>query len=63
VVLSARDPEGVRRAADQAGATGVAADLADPQTPAARRGRPRGVRRVDGALVSVGGPPAGSALG
>lgn len=29
IVLSARDAQGVRRAADQLGATGVAADLAD----------------------------------
>lgn len=64
VVLSARDPESVRRAADELGAVGVAADLADPATPerlvAAAQ---EAYGRVDGALVSVGGPPAGPALG
>ena len=64
VVLSARDATDVRAAADRIGAVGVAADLADPSTP----GRlvsacEEAYGRVDGALVSVGGPPAGPALG
>ena len=64
VVLAARDPEQVRAAADGLGAVGVAADLADPGTPdrlVAAAQQASG--RVDGALVSVGGPPAGAALG
>ena len=64
VVLSARDPVTVRIAADRLGCLGVAADLADPSTPerlveAAFEAH----GRLDGALISVGGPPAGSALG
>ncbi|MDG4788536.1 SDR family oxidoreductase [Micromonospora sp. WMMD1102] len=66
VVLSARDPEQVATAAGQLGpddrVLGLPADLADPDTPARlvetaleRFGR------LDGALVSVGGPPPGSA--
>ncbi|MDQ3611929.1 MAG: SDR family oxidoreductase [Actinomycetota bacterium] len=64
VLLAARDPEGVRAAADRLGAVGVAADLADPGTPkrlvAAAQ---EAYGRLDGALVSVGGPPPGPALG
>lgn len=33
VVLAARDPDGVRAAADRLGAVGVAADLADAAAP------------------------------
>ncbi|HLU32436.1 MAG TPA: SDR family oxidoreductase [Natronosporangium sp.] len=65
VVLSSRDADGVARAAAALGesgqAVGVPADLADPQTP--RRLVATATRtfgRLDGALVSVGGPPAGS---
>ncbi|WP_422735890.1 SDR family oxidoreductase [Micromonospora sp. WMMD729] len=66
VVLSARDPDAVAAAAEHLGgpdkAVGVAADLSDPQTPerlvAAARTH---FGRLDGALVSVGGPPAGNA--
>lgn len=64
VVLAARDADAVAAAADRLGATGVAADLADPATPdrlVAAALEAHG--RLDGALVSVGGPPAGSALG
>lgn len=45
-------------------AVALAADLADPETAeaAARQAR-ESFGRLDGALVSVGGPPAGSALG
>ena len=66
VVLAARDAGAVQAAAQQLGtaAVGVAADLADEGTPdrlvAAAR---EAFGRVDGALVSVGGPPPGSALG
>jgi 3-oxoacyl-[acyl-carrier protein] reductase len=66
VVLAARDAGAVQAAAEQLGdgAVGVAADLADPGTPdrlvAAAL---EAYGRVDGALVSVGGPPPGSALG
>lgn len=64
VVLSARDATEVAGAADAIGAgqaVGVAADNADPDTPgrlvsAARQG----YGRLDGALISVGGPPGGA---
>ena len=66
VVVAARDPEQLRRAVDDLGherALGLTADLADPTaaerlvaTTIARYGR------LDGALISVGGPPAGSAM-
>ncbi len=64
VVLSARDPAAVRAAADRLGATGVVADQADPAA-AGRLVRTAldAYGRLDGALVSVGGPPMGSALG
>ena len=64
VVLAARDPGRVASSAAAIGATGVAADLADPE--AAERlvaATLSSYGRVDGALVSVGGPPPGSALG
>ena len=61
VVLSSRDADGVARAAAALGesgqAVGVPADLADPQTP--RRlvaTATRDFGRLDGALISVGGP-------
>ncbi|WP_296605617.1 SDR family oxidoreductase [Nocardioides sp.] len=63
VVLSSRTAETVDRAVADLGerAVGVACDNADPQTPgrliAAARER---WGRLDGALVSVGGPPKGS---
>lgn len=64
VVLAARDEAAVQRAASALGAVGLAADLADPGTPdrlvAAAL---EAYGRLDGALVSVGGPPAGPALG
>ncbi|MCC6830809.1 MAG: SDR family oxidoreductase [Thermoleophilia bacterium] len=62
VVLSGRDPATAAAAAERLGplAHGIAADLADPDTPhrlvracTARWGR------IDGMLISVGGPPAG----
>ncbi len=64
VVLCARDAAAVRTAADRLGAVGVAADLADPSTPARLvTACEEAYGRLDGALVSVGGPPAGPALG
>jgi 3-oxoacyl-[acyl-carrier protein] reductase len=64
VVLAARDPSRVHAAAERLGAVGVPADLGDPATPpllvAAAQ---EAYGRLDGALVSVGGPPPGSALG
>jgi 3-oxoacyl-[acyl-carrier protein] reductase len=63
VVLCGRDEETVRRTADELGAIGVAADLTDPQTPARLvEAAISAYGRLDGALVSVGGPPAAPAL-
>jgi len=63
VLLSSRDADTVARTVAELGrdAAGVAADNADPHTPerlvvAAHEH----FGRLDGALVSVGGPPAGS---
>ena len=62
VVLGARDAGAVRRAAEGVG-HGVVADLADPAAPARLvEQAQRAYGRLDGALVSVGGPPAGPAL-
>ena len=65
VVLSSRGTEHVAQAVAELGpdrVEGVVADNSDPQTPArllaAARSR---FGRIDGALVSVGGPPAGTA--
>jgi 3-oxoacyl-[acyl-carrier protein] reductase len=63
VVISARTPEAVDRTAAELGCTGIAADLADPATP--QRLVDAAVSaygQLDGALLSVGGPPAGPAL-
>lgn len=64
LVLAARDDAAVSAAATGLGAVGVAADLADAGTAdrlvAAAL---EAYGRLDGALVSVGGPPAGPALG
>lgn len=66
VVVSARDQESVDAAVQRLGgeehAVGVAADLADPATAArlVDQARQR-FGRLDGALVSVGGPPGGTA--
>jgi len=65
VVVSARSQDAVDEAAEQLGASavGVAADNADPGTPArlvaAARER---WGRLDGALVSVGGPALGGVM-
>lgn len=64
VVISARTPASVAHAADELGCAGVAADLADPG--AAERlvaATLSTYGQIDGALVSVGGPPPGTALG
>jgi 3-oxoacyl-[acyl-carrier protein] reductase len=65
VVLSARDPERLAAAVNEIGpahATGVVADLADPATAARLVGAARQTYgRLDGALISVGGPPPGTA--
>jgi 3-oxoacyl-[acyl-carrier protein] reductase len=62
VVLTGRSAEAVESAAAELGAVGVACDNADPDTPgqllAVARER---YGRVDGLLVSVGGPPAATA--
>jgi 3-oxoacyl-[acyl-carrier protein] reductase len=61
VVVSARDRTRVDEAAATLGCVGVAADLADPE--AAERLVAAVVEAyggIDGALVSVGGPPAGA---
>ncbi|MEU8256369.1 SDR family oxidoreductase [Micromonospora inaquosa] len=66
VVLSARDSDAVAAAAKQLGgpehAVGLTGDLADPETPeqlvAAAQEH---FGRLDGALISVGGPPPGNA--
>jgi len=65
VVVSGRDAGSAARAAESLGsghAAGLAADNADPATPgrliAAARDE---FGRLDGALISVGGPPGGTA--
>src|SRR5690349_14823025 len=61
VVLSSRNPE---RAAESLGplATAVAADLADQETPGRLiRAATSRFGRLDGALISVGGPARGTA--
>jgi len=63
VVVAARSADGVAGAAATLGCTGVVADLGDPE--AADRLVAATVEAyggIDGALVSVGGPPAGAAL-
>lgn len=66
VVLSGRHQDTVEAAVDALGAeraTGVVADNADPDTPARLLEAARtAYGRLDGALVSVGGPVAGSVL-
>lgn len=65
VVVSSRSRESVDKAVSELGsnAAGIVADLADPGTPdalvAAAHDR---FGRLDGALISVGGPPAGGPL-
>ncbi|WP_328652961.1 SDR family oxidoreductase [Micromonospora sp. NBC_00330] len=66
VVLSARDPDAVAAAAQQLGgpehAIGLTADLTDPETPGQLvAAAQEHFGRLDGALISVGGPPPGNA--
>ena len=66
VVVSARDAgrvaEAVSRLGGEGNAAGVAADLADPATPERLVAAARdSFGRLDGALVSVGGPPRATA--
>ncbi len=64
-MLTGRHPETVQEtaAAIGDGATGVVADNADPATPAALIEAARSAYgRLDGALVSTGGPAAGSVM-
>jgi len=67
VVLSARDAAGVAEAAAGLGAghaAGLAADLADATAPQRLAGAAReAFGRLDGALISVGGPPGGTVMG
>ena len=64
VVLAARSPEGVATAAADLGCTGVAADLGHPDSAATLvKATLQAYGQIDGALISVGGPPSGSALG
>lgn len=61
VVLTGRTAQTVESAAAALGAVGVACDNADPDTPARLLEVARTeYGRVDGLLLSVGGPPAGS---
>ena len=66
VVVSSRSQESVAGAVAALGesnAVGVAADNADPSTPARLVDAARSVwGRLDGALISVGGPPGTAAL-
>ncbi|MET7710742.1 SDR family oxidoreductase [Micromonospora sp. NPDC005413] len=66
VVLSARDPDAVAAAAQRLGgperAVGLTADLTDPETPGQLvAAAQEHFGRLDGALISVGGPPPGNA--
>ncbi|WCN79816.1 SDR family oxidoreductase [Micromonospora sp. LH3U1] len=66
VVLSARDPDAVAAATERLGgpehAVGLTADLSDPETPGQLvAAAQEHFGRLDGALISVGGPPPGNA--
>ncbi|HEX5493376.1 MAG TPA: SDR family NAD(P)-dependent oxidoreductase, partial [Mycobacteriales bacterium] len=66
VVVSSRHGGNVRAAVERLGtasAEGIMADNADPGTPARLvEAAERRFGRIDGALISVGGPPPGSVL-
>ncbi len=66
VVISARNAESVEGACQDLGtdnATGVTADNGDPETPARLVSAARDTfGRLDGALISVGGPATGGVL-
>ncbi|GAB2481107.1 SDR family oxidoreductase [Luteococcus sediminum] len=64
VVLVARRAEVLQELGEELDAATLAADLADPQTPQkAVETALEHYGRVDGAMVSVGGPPKGTVLG
>ena len=67
VVLAARDAAGVAAAAaglGAANAAGLAGDLVDPAVPGLLVAAARDTfGRLDGALISVGGPPGGTVMG
>ena len=66
VVVSSRSADAVARAVAELGAAnavGLAVDNADPQAPAQLiAAAKKAFGRLDGALISVGGPPAGPLL-
>jgi 3-oxoacyl-[acyl-carrier protein] reductase len=67
VVVSSRDDIAVQQAVNELGgkesAVGVAADNADESTPERLLAAAKdNFRRLDGALISVGGPPAGDVM-
>lgn len=65
VVISSRSQESVARTLSELGpsATGIAADNADPGTPARLIAAARDTfGRLDGAMISVGGPAAGAMM-
>jgi 3-oxoacyl-[acyl-carrier protein] reductase len=65
VVVAGRDEGAARRVVEDLGehATWQVADLSDPEAPRRLLARARDTfGRVDGALVSVGGPPSGGVL-
>lgn len=68
VVISSRDPEKVQTAVTELGgldtAVGVPGDNADPELPERLLSAARAAfGRIDGALISVGGPPPTTAAG
>jgi 3-oxoacyl-[acyl-carrier protein] reductase len=66
VVISGRSPEAVEAAVDELGdrARGVVADNADPAAPGRLiAAAQESFGRLDGALISVGGPPKGPVTG
>ncbi len=64
LVLSSRNAEAVAAAAKRLGAIGVPADNADPAAPTrVIDAAIDAYGQVDGGLISVGGPPAGTAAG
>jgi 3-oxoacyl-[acyl-carrier protein] reductase len=64
VVIASRDETSVNNAALELACQGVAADLGDPDAPGRLVEHAlTSYGRLDGALISVGGPPAGATLG
>jgi 3-oxoacyl-[acyl-carrier protein] reductase len=63
VVVAARSEENIARAAAELDCVGLSADLADPEAAARLVSQTvASYGRIDGAVISVGGPPAGPAL-